>query len=390
MNIKLIQVSLLSVILFISPNICESAQPDKQLNPTGDHPPVEVLSIRDLGPLQFHKVIRSRDGGYSARFGDRSVWLFGDTVLTEPGYNGNSWLSSSWCWTKDFNAQDGISNLIEPVDATGVPGEFLPFTEKELAYNNIHFRQDVPSEKRSRYGLWPGPVIVDPNGSAAFVFYSKLIAGSNGPFDFDVLGHSLAVWKSPDQKLIRPKIRPDLEDNTILFPKGDVHIGQGAVVVEDWIYSYGCDTYKDDKGGVSWPCIVGRVKFEDALKRNEWQFYAGHGRWSKDFTDAVSVMDAAPMLSVHWNEHFKKYLAAYSRQLENKIMIRTANRPEGPWSDVHVSVDCLAPSTGKMWSYCGLAHPEFSRENGRIEYFTYYRETGIFKGEIRLIELTFK
>ena len=77
-------------------------------------------------------------------------------------------------------------------------------------------------------------------------------------------------------------------------------------------------------------------------------------------------------------------------RIVNKIAIRTADRPEGPWSDAQDVVECIAPTNEKMWSYCGLAHPELSREAGRIEYLTYYRETGFFKGEIRLIELVFK
>jgi hypothetical protein len=385
MNVKLIRICLLIIILFIAQNFCGFVQSSS----LEIHPAAEVVSIRDSGPLQFDKVIRARDGGYSSRFKDRSVWLFGDTVLTEPGHDGNNWLSSSWCWTKDFDAHDGIENLIEPIDETGVPDEFLPFTDEELAYNKVHFRQDMPARERSRYALWPGPVIVDPNRNSALVFYAKLKAGGKGPFDFNVLGNSLAVWKSPDTKLIRPKVKPGSDDETLLFPKGDIHIGQGALVVDDWIYVYGCDTHKDDKG-VSWPCYVGRVKFKDALKRKAWQFYAGDNRWSQDFKEAISIMDAAPMLSVHWNEHLKKYLSVYSKQLVNKIAIRTAERPEGPWSDAQVVLECIAPTNEKMWSYCGLAHPEFSREAGRIEYLTYYRETGFLKGEIRLIELTFK
>jgi hypothetical protein len=385
MTLKLSQAFLTGIFLFIPIYFCESAQS----NPSETQPAVEVLSIRDLGPLQFNQVIRARDGGFSTRFKERSVWLFGDTVLSKPDSDGSNWRSSTWCWTKDFNAQDGIENLIEPVNETGVPNEFLPFTEEELAYNKMYFRQDLSAEERSRYALWPGPVIVDPNGSSALVFYAKLKAGGKGPFDFKLLGHSLAVWKSPDEKLIRPKVRPDLDDETLLFPKGDIHIGQGAVVVKDWIYACGCETQKDDKG-VSWPCYVGRVKFKDALKRNAWQFYTGDDNWSHDFKEALSVMDAAPMLSVHWNEHLKKYLAVYSRQFVNKIAIRTADRPEGPWSDAQIVVDCIAPTNEQMWSYCGLADKELSREAGRIECLTYYREIGFFKGEIRLIELVFK
>jgi hypothetical protein len=101
-------------------------------------------------------------------------------------------------------------------------------------------------------------------------------------------------------------------------------------------------------------------------------------------------MDTAPALSVHWNEYLGKYLAVYSNQLVSKISIRTAERPEGPWSDSQVVVECVAPTNGKIWSYSGLAHPEFARDNGRVEYLTYYRETGSFTGEMRLVEVSFK
>ena len=104
----------------------------------------------------------------------------------------------------------------------------------------------------------------------------------------------------------------------------------------------------------------------------------------------MPVMDAAPMLSVHWNEHLGKYLAVYSNQLANTISIRTADRPEGPWSESRAVVECVVPPAGRIWSYAGLAHPEFARDNGKVECFTYYRETGAFTGEIRLVEVSFK
>lgn len=44
----------------------------------------------------------------------------------------------------------------------------------------------------------------------------------------------------------------------------------------------------------------------------------------------------------------------------------------------------------KAWTYCGMAHLEFARDKGRVEYSTYYRETGFLMGEMRLVEITFK
>ena len=375
-----------TVFFLLPPTGCISSSQQGQ-NHMGIPLSVEIASIRDLGPLKFHKSIRGRDGGFSARFKGCAVMVFGDTVLNAPGDDGINWLSNSSCRTDDFDARDNLSDLTDPLNSDGVAKHFLPFTEKESAYNAEHFRPDVPGDKRSRYALWPGAVLVGPRGDKAMVVYSKLLAGSKGPFDFKLLGTSLATWESPDASPIRPAARPNSEDPTILFPEGDVKIGHGAVVVGDWIYAYGSETQKD-ANGVSWPCIVGRVKYDKALERVAWRFYAGDGRWSSNFTDAVAIMDAAPALSIHWNEYLGKYIAVYSSQFVNNITIRTANGPEGPWSQPVVAVECLAPRNERAWSYCGMAHPVFAKERGRIEYFTYCREAGPFEGEIRLVELT--
>ncbi|MHC4558837.1 MAG: DUF4185 domain-containing protein [Planctomycetota bacterium] len=378
----------ITVFFFLLPTGSISAGQQNQDNPNISSS-VEIASIRDIGPLRFHESIRGRDGGFSTKFKRYVVMVFGDTVLNAPGDNGMNWLSNSFCRTCDFDAQDNLSDLTDPLNSNDITKHFLPFTENESAYNTEHFQPDVPGDKRSRYALWPGPVLVGPKGDKAMVFYSKLMVGNKGPFDFKLLGMSLTTWDNPDAEPIRHKIRTKSEDPTILFPEDDVKIGHGAMVVGDWIYAYGSET-KKDANGVSWPCIVGRVKFDMALERESWRFYAGNGRWSSDFNDAVTIMDAAPALSVHWNEYLGKYIAVYSSQFINKITIRTAFKPEGPWSSPIVAVDCLAPTTKQAWSYCGMAHPAFAKEKGRIEYFTYCREIDILKGEVRLVQVTFK
>lgn len=347
-------------------------------------PKCEVTAVRDVGPLQFLAIIRGRDGGYSARFHDQSVWVFGDSVLHSPGEDGSQWRSSTWCHSKDLDASDNLSGLDEPVDSKGAPAEFLPFTEDELAYNNANNRLDLPEEKRSRYALWPGPVVVDPKTGKGYVFYSKIFARV-GNFNFHATGYSVALWDGPGKPVVRPTIGKEGHDPTLLFPKGDAIIGQGAMISGEWLYVYGCDTKE-----LSWPCIVARVRPTDVLDRGAWQFFAGDGRWSKEWKEAVSVMDAAPMLTVHWNEHLGQYLAVYSTPLKNTISLRTAEHAEGPWSESRVVAQCLAPTDPKTWCYSGLAHPELAKDKGKVEYFSYYRETGLFLGEMRLLEIVFQ
>jgi hypothetical protein len=376
-------------VVIYSVNELQGKEPeDKMVSLSARTPRVvlsaEVAEVRDMGPAQFLDVIGGRDGAYSARFGDRSVWVFGDTFLNSAGHDGSNWRSSTWCWTQDFDAGDGIDDLNEPVDVKGAPGEFLPFTRGERAYNRIYNARLFPNHMRSRMALWPGPVVVSPAGDRAYVFYAKVLV-RHGILNFETLGSSIALWEAPDKPVIRPEVRPDADDPTILFPEGDVDLGHGALVVDDWLYAYRCESRR-----TSWPCIIARVKFADALKRDAWEFFAGDDRWSEDWRSAVPVIDAAPALSVHWNEYLGKYLAVYTSGLANKISIRTAERPEGPWSRSRVVAECVPPTNKEIWSYSALAHPEFARDNGKVEYFTYYRETGPFTGEIRLVEVSFK
>jgi hypothetical protein len=51
----------------------------------GPQPGFSIVSATDLGVLETTPSIRGRDGGYSATFSGRSVWLYGDTILASVG-----------------------------------------------------------------------------------------------------------------------------------------------------------------------------------------------------------------------------------------------------------------------------------------------------------------
>jgi len=103
-------------------------------------------------------------------------------------------------------------------------------------------------------------------------------------------------------------------------------------------------------------------------------------------------MDGAAYLTVHWNDYLDKYLAIHGVPGERTIALRTADRPEGPWSEARLYIVGESPPRGEMNRVqCALAHPEFAREGGRIEYITYRRQTGsLLVGETRLVEITFR
>ena len=95
-------------------------------------------------------------------------------------------------------------------------------------------------------------------------------------------------------------------------------------------------------------------------------------------------MDANDVLSVAYNAHLHAYVAFYAKPMENQILLRTAPAPEGPWSEPRVAFATRKPA--RLWVYDGLAHPEFERESGRIQYLTYSLTTE-GGSEVRLVEV---
>ncbi|MCX5866768.1 MAG: DUF4185 domain-containing protein [Proteobacteria bacterium] len=351
---------------------------------SGSPPSGEIAATRELGPVKFPDIIRGRDGGYSALFGGQSIWIFGDTSLNSPAADGATWRSSTSCRTVGPDARNNLDCQDEPLDAQGAPEEFLPFTSSELSYNQAHFRTDIPEADQARWALWPGPVVVDPNSGRALVFYSKVFARP-GIWNFEMVGYSFATWASPDTAPVRPEVNPGASEPTLLFPDGATQIGSGALIHNGYVYVYGCRSE-----WLSWPNFLGRVRFSEALHREAWEFYQGSDSWNDNPETAAAVLEAATMITVHWNDYLKKFLAIYSTPLVNTLSLRTADRPEGPWSDAREFHQGVAPLDSEQWDYFGLAHPEFARENGRVEYVSYFRPTEFLKGEIRLVEVTFK
>jgi len=331
------------------------------------------FTVRDLGPIQSDPLIRSRDGGYSGLWRGKSYWFFGDTITSRPAANGFCWLSNSGF---GIDPQADLSRVhgAEYAANEPVPAEFIPFLPEEAAYNRLHFNDRVPEKQRSRHAIWPGPLVAAPDDSYALIFFSLMKCGSANEWDFKGNGRSVAVWRDP---ALKPERIP------MLFPPGDIELGDAGLALDGYLYLYGCDNRFPNK-----PIQLGRVKFADALDRAKWEFYAGNGKWNRDAADAVKLFDGAPMLSVHFNRYLGKYLAIYTVPLINQLVYRTAERPEGPWSEPVKLADCL-PNTGACGAYSGLGHGEFARDGGRVELVTYYRDTGFLQGEVRLLEVTF-
>ena len=322
-----------------------------------------VESVREIGLVGTPEVQRLWGArGFSAMFEGLSVWVF------------NGLGPAKWAWTFDPDASDGIK-LHEPPYVPDGSRALLPLTPDEKAFNDAQ----RTSETSRKWILAPGPVIADPDRDRALVVYTKSLKVP-GRFD-EYAGRSLAVWEHPDSSVVRPILRRDTKYPTLLCQGDELRLGTGAVVEDGFLYLY-------DAEGVS--CEVARAPLAEALDRSAWRFYAGNERWITDGDSAVNISDGGTcgMLSVHWNDYLGKYLAVHCRPGDEGVFFQTADRPEGPWSPSRRILKGVPTDHGGNQGL--IAHPEFSRAGGRIEYITYSRPTATFKSEIRLVEITFK
>lgn len=339
-----------------------------------------VVATRDLGPIAEVDGIQARDGGYSGVAFDRSIWLFGDSILSEPDAEGSAWRHNTWSYTQDFWADDGIGSFLTWVDAAGGPAELFPYTAEELEFNQAHAPHDPDCQDPcgARRMLWPLDIIQDPSTGDALVFYAKL-GGEPGAWNFWGIGSSVAIWSEFEFGPVRPVIDAGADEPTLLFRSPEPAFGQAAAKVPEGLATFGCTDTADHT------CYLALVDWDAVFDRDAWRFWTGEG-WSSSLADAAPVFEGHTMLTVHYNPHVGAWLAIYSEPLGTGVFVRRAPSVTGPWSRAERLFDAEAGFDGSA-PYGGLGHAEYQRGGGRFEYVTYYRSTGDWTGELRMVEV---
>ena len=355
-------------------------------DPGSDEPrnsQVVIAAVREIGAVSRSPSILERDCGFSALFQGQSVWLFGDTVLETPNANDSSMISSSLSCTFDIDAGDGIEGFSEMVDWVGAPATFFPLTEDELAFNQRHAGESCEEEPcNTAWHIWPGTILVDEEKDWAYVFYLKVLV-EQGFFNFEHVGHSMAVWKDISQPPERAVFNQVESHPTLLFGEtGGPGFSSAALVLDKEAFIYGCELAENP---LTKPCHVARVPLADILDMSAWSFYSGDGKWSPEREESKEIFSGSEMMSVFFNPYINRFVAIYSKHLGASAMLRTAVRPEGPWSEPMEIFSVDAPDNPYGWVYDFLAHPEFSQDNGRVIFITYSKKIAHQLSELRLV-----
>jgi Domain of unknown function (DUF4185) len=324
-------------------------------------PPAGSGAFTDLGPLSMPAVVTARDGGASVLVGDRLLWMFGDTLMTVTDADGFNYRSATAGWSSVASPLA----LDETVDTMGAPFQFLPYTADEAAYNSAH----GPME---RYALWPGSAVVAPGGNEAWVFYQRLLVHP-GDLNYQPLDVGLARLTTGSTIASR--------DPAPLFSAPTPAYALAALAAGGFVYLYATAPVS---GQLDSTCTVIRAPLASAPDPTAWTAWDGAG-WNADLTRAATVLHGPPGdLSVSFNAHLDAYLAVYSGIFSNDVWMRTAPRPEGPWSDARKLFTALP---GSDTDYAGKEHPELAQHGGAEIVVSTARPTGKFQGEVRLAQV---
>ena len=105
--------------------------------------------------------------------------------------------------------------------------------------------------------------------------------------------------------------------------------------------------------------------------------------WSADINQAVPLFPATSSWStVGQNSYLNGYLRTESTLFDNRLYMRAASRPEGPWSDPALPVDLGAPAGAEMF----FQHPEYG--DGQSILLSYVVWLGPYRSEFQLVRVT--
>jgi len=320
---------------------------------------ITVTSVEDLGSMPLPTGAVGRDGGLSGVLGGKSLWTFGDTLLTQPNHVDNSEILS---------ATAGWSTVAAPLDLVqsmngNEPAQLVPYTDDELAANEAN--------ALGGWALWPG-ALVPIDDTTGIVPFQHVRRQSDG-FTTDAIGLSRIHLDDPTAERLPGFLFTDVQ-----------FIPQQAL--DGYVFAWACDKV----GFLDFRCKLARVAPPSVADPSKYEFFDG-AVWQADITRAAYVIDnTAGGPSVSYNQRLKAYLAVNCEIVSSTVQLRVADAIEGPWGDgaeVEAGTGILPPVHDDVYNYLCVEHPELSDDHSIV--VSYSRPTEPFRGEVRLARITF-
>lgn len=286
------------------------------------------------------------DGAHSIPISDSTtLWIFGDSWVG-PVVEG-----------RHYNAAM-ISNSVAVQHGKEPVPENISFYYRKKDGKPAPFIS--PSDNVGRYWFTDGGIKTD---EGLFIVASWIITRDeeNSVFNFEIAGKVLVhVWNPSD--------KPDNWDMEIkkiphfhkMSEGHEITFGTPQFVYNGCIYIYGDEFNKKENNRFM---ILARAPEGKICDFDSWEFFY-KGIWQKESNRVTRLCDHyGAEYSVSYSDYLKKYITVYTENgLSDKIILRTALKPEGPWSPPLVIYETPDTKWDKTYfCYAAKAHPELSK-----------------------------
>lgn len=296
------------------------------------------------------------DGAYSILLDHgRTLWLFGDTFVSD--HEGR----------QDRVDMDIVLGTTLAISTCGNGGEFdIRYFLKKKQGRFVSFFGDPE-------WMWPQ----DPFKAEDRLYIPLVVIEADpkieGPFKFRIAGHKIAMIRNYHG---RDPVDWSVEylDWSAAVPPGVAALAATSVVYGKMVYFYPFCVPSEEA-----PAVLGNILVRiptDRLHDPEtaMEYYAQDDTWRKglDPAKAKIVLDACVSeLSVRYHEGRKRWIAVYlsADKKGDRMLYRSAERPEGPWSDPEAlitSIPEVNPGHPRYhagnFCYAGKEHIQFARE----------------------------
>jgi hypothetical protein len=300
--------------------------------------------------------------------------MFGDTVegpfKTIRGLDLTKLRSNTGAIVSQHDASHGIIDFRFLSDESGTrPRQIVPFAADEN-----------PADNR----IWAvHGVTVTPH---VYLFYHRitLLKGVDVFINFQLDGMGIARADAGDlsfKRLIAP-------DGTNLFWKGkEPTFGVFVVRTDGYVYLWGCLATGMHLARTRPSSLEDLASYEYLVEAPDLKHPTVTPRWSKQFQPTGQLFDSVPNeMSAAYNSHLRQYLVFHSLHRENKIVMRSAEKLTGPWSEPQL-VYRPERVTDTDLIYATKEHPELARDNDRVMYVTFVNSATYVP---QMIEVTLK
>lgn len=351
---KLVLLSQYVILLLIACTAAFSADEKQKQNICSQ--PDKVLSAL----FNYTNGWAGADAAYSIPLNKmQTLWLFGDTFIGE--IKDNKRVNTTM-----INNTVGVQNI-------GASQDRINFYWNKEKDKPLSIFQSANKEA----WFWPGDGACLNKRLYLFLHQIKRKPGDDSAWGFIEDRDSLACVSNPEAPPTEWKYTQSL------MPEG-VHWGNAVLPDGDWLYVY-CSYPKAAKGFFKHPLILARIQKNQlsGSSKKEWQYWCKNpnssaGIWKNSAENPLIIFqDGAPELSVCRVPGKTGFYAVYfPGGLGPNIVLRHADRPEGPFGDAQAIYQC--PEDKKIFVYSAKAHPELARKDGELP-ITYCRNTESLK-----------